>query len=479
MTLNGTVSHYNFKDFKYDLHADINGIHAMHLPVSNKDMFFGDVYANGILDIQGDEQQCNITVEAETQPRTDFTLSIATASTATDDSFVHFISQQPDETEIKVTNKSSSAAPDPQPQTVNTAATRILLNLRAEVDEDAKFNLLISRDGNRLEKTQGRGIITVNYDSQPDDATVRGTYEISKGAIHFNLQNIIYRSFEIQNGSYITFNGDPENPEINATAIYKTNASLRDLFGTDFSNVATSRTTVPVNCLLSLSGNLNEPTIGFGIDLPNSDESIKQQVMSIVNSTEEIRMREVLYLLAFNRFYTPEYMQSNSTKGLNETYSVLTSTLTGQINNWLSKLTENFTVGFDIRTDGQGSNSQQEYETQFQLQPTNRLLINGNLGYRNNDIVSNQPLFGNLDVEYMLTPSGQLRAKAYTHTVDRYSLREATTIQGVGLKFQQDFNAGDAKRNKEARKKRREERKKEREENKKKPNTNPNMHKGR
>lgn len=123
---------------------------------------------------------------------------------------------------------------------------------------------------------------------------------------------------------------------------------------------------------------------------------------------------------------------------MSETYSLLSSTITGQINNWLGKLTKDFTVGFNVRTDGTGYDSSQEYETQFQYQPNNRLLINGNFGYRYNDI-SNQPLFGNLDVEYMLSPSGHWRAKAYTHTVDKYSLKEAHTVQGVGLMFKYDF----------------------------------------
>jgi hypothetical protein len=40
----------------------------------------------------------------------------------------------------------------------------------------------------------------------------------------------------------------------------------------------------------------------------------------------------------------------------------------------------------------------------------------------------------------MLTRDGKLRAKAYTHTVDKYSLRQANTVQGLGLVFKHDFN---------------------------------------
>jgi hypothetical protein len=54
--------------------------------------------------------------------------------------------------------------------------------------------------------------------------------------------------------------------------------------------------------------------------------------------------------------------------------------------------------------------------------------------------LSNRPFFGDLDIEYLLTQNGKLRAKAYTHTVDKYSLRQANTVQGVGLVFKHDFD---------------------------------------
>ena len=169
-------------------------------------------------------------------------------------------------------------------------------------------------------------------------------------------------------------------------------------------------------------------------------------------------MRQVIYLLVFNRFYTPEYLQlESSSVGLNETYSLLSSTVTGQINSWLRRLTTNFSIGFNVRADGTGESASQEYETQFQYQPNNRLLINGNFGYRYNDL-SNQPIFGNLDVEYIISQSGRWRVKAYTHTVDKYSIRTAHTIQGVGIGFKYDFNAEDIKNFKAIREREKQER---------------------
>jgi hypothetical protein len=189
---------------------------------------------------------------------------------------------------------------------------------------------------------------------------------------------------------------------------------------------------------LKLTDKLFKPILKFEIELPQSDESVQSQVKSIIN-TEEKLMRQMIYLLVFNRFYTPEYLQNTQNVGLNETYSLLSSTLTGQINSWLSKLTDVFTMGFNFRTDGEGETASQEYEANFQIHPINQLIINGNFGYRYNDL-SNRPFFGDLDIEYLLTENGKLRIKAYTHTVDKYSLRQANMVQGVGFVFKHDFN---------------------------------------
>jgi hypothetical protein len=187
-----------------------------------------------------------------------------------------------------------------------------------------------------------------------------------------------------------------------------------------------------------MTDQLFNPVLSFAIELPQSDESVQSQVKSMIN-TDEMLMRQMIYLLVFNRFYTPDYLQNSNNVGLNETYSLLSSTVTGQINSWLSKLTDVFTMGFNFRTDGEGETASQEYEANFQINPINQLIINGNFGYRYNDL-SNRPFFGDLDVEYLLTDNGKLRIKAYTHTVDKYSLRQANMVQGVGLVFKHDFN---------------------------------------
>lgn len=425
--LNGALTHDgNFKDFQYDFALDCRQALVMDLPNVKGDMFYGKVYATGDATIRGNEYECRIAANARTENNTTFNLSIANTSNARDNSFITFVNHNEPPIAISI------------PAEMRKLQTKVFVDLQIEATPAAMVNIIIDpKTGDHL-NGRGTGNLKLEYDVTSNDIKLFGTYTLEQGSFFFTFQNVIRKEFTIRPDSKVIFTGNPENPQIDASAHYSTTASLRDLFGSDAAQLSTNRTSVPVNCILYLKGNLMNPVISFGIELPQSDESVASQVRSIIN-TDEMMMRQILYLLVFNRFYTPEYLQTNTENiGVNETYSLLSSTITGQINNWISKLTKDFTLGFNVRTDGNGEDSSQEYETQFQYQPNNRLIINGNFGYRYNDI-SNQPIFGNLDVEYLLSPSGHWRAKAYTHTVDKYSLKEAHTVQGIGFMFKYDF----------------------------------------
>ena len=79
-----------------------------------------------------------------------------------------------------------------------------------------------------------------------------------------------------------------------------------------------NRTNVPVHALLNVAGDMRSPDISFDLEFPTLASDTYRKVRSIV-STEDMMNRQIIYLLALNRFYTPDYM--NATRG-NEFVSV-------------------------------------------------------------------------------------------------------------------------------------------------------------
>ena len=430
-TFSGVVNHNSFLNITYDLRAKVNNMLVMDLPATQHSMFYGQVFGTGDVHIYGDDFDCKIDVNARTEAKTKFYLNINSTSTANTSNFIHFV--QPS----KESHDLLQLLEPPKPTTtVSTRASRLRLSLLGEVTPQAEIFIKMGADSGI--KGKGEGSLKLVYETPSENVQMQGTYTLQSGKFDFALGNIVRRNFTIREGSQITWDSDPLAPRINITGYYHTTASLKDLFGSESNQIATDRTSVPVNCVLKMTDELFNPVLNFAIELPQSDESIQSQVNSFIN-TDEMLMRQVIYLLVFNRFYTPDYLQNTQNVGLNETYSLLSSTITGQINSWLSKLTDIFTMGFNFRTEGEGETASQEYEANFQIHPINQLVINGNFGYRYNDL-SDRPFFGDLEIEYLLTPNGKLRAQAFTHTVDKYSLRQANTVQGIGFVFKHDFN---------------------------------------
>jgi hypothetical protein len=124
----------------------------------------------------------------------------------------------------------------------------------------------------------------------------------------------------------------------------------------------------------------------------------------------------------------------------------LSSTISGQINNLISNFIDNDNWNFsgNIRTENLMGETTAETWDNMEIEGmlegrllNNRLLINGNFGYRNNPIYATN-FIGDFDMRYLLT--NELSIKGYSKTNDRYFTKTALTTQGLGLLYQRDFN---------------------------------------
>jgi hypothetical protein len=440
--LNGEIQHTQFHDFVLNL--NVNATNALVFDKTKPgEMIQGHVYATGRVDVVGPENDILVQANARTSRTSRFRLSLDNTSSAYESNFIHFVEHKEEQEQtVQVETDLDNidiAVEEDRPTILYTRAGRCMLKLNLDVTPHLLFQLVLGERNGDMIQARGNGALRLAYDTETEDVSLLGTYDINYGSLSYTVANVIRKDFTVGEGSTIVFSGNPSDPLLNVTAKYRVTASLKDLFGDEISQVGTTRTNIPVLTCMHMTGTLSNPILSFSLEFPQSDQSIQQQVRQVIN-TDEMLMRQVIYLLVFGRFFMPEYMSNAEMATLNSTYSLLSSTVTSQINAWLSKLTNMFTLGVAIRTDAESAGTSQEYEAQFQIQPVDRLIINGNVGYRYNDMVSSRPFYGDLDVEVILTDDGQVRLKGYTHSVDKYSLRQASTIQGVGLVWKRDFN---------------------------------------
>ena len=285
----------------------------------------------------------------------------------------------------------------------------------------------------------GTGNLRLHYDSTGSLFEMFGKYQLDKGSYHFTLQDVIVRDFDIDQGSVISFNGDPYNAQIDIKAHAKVNANLLDLDESFAQDRDLNRTNVPVYAMLYVKGDLEEHDISFDIDVPTLSTEAKAKVKTAVN-TDDQKSRQIIYLLTLGRFYTPDYM--NSSTRSNEFTSVASTTITSKLSSMLGQLSDNWSIAPAVRTDrGDFSDVQVDVALSSQLL-NNRLLLNGNFGYRDNTYnTQNTNFIGDFDLEYLLNRKGTVRLKAYNHFNDQnLYVRNAMTTQGVGIVFKHDFD---------------------------------------
>ncbi|MDE6206399.1 MAG: translocation/assembly module TamB, partial [Muribaculaceae bacterium] len=311
------------------------------------------------------------------------------------------------------------------------------MDIVVNITPQAAMTLVMDPAGGDEIKATGSGNLHMAYHSANNDLNIWGKYILQSGSYRFTLQDIIIKDFTIKEGSQIQFDGDPYAVKTNLAAYYGTNANLTDLDKSFQSDKEVARTNVPVHALMLVNGDIRQPKIEFDLEFPTLTSDTYRKVKSIV-STEDMMNRQIIYLLALNRFYTPDYM--STTKG-SELFSVASSTISSQLGNMLGKLSDNWSIAPNLRSDrGDFSDLEVDLALNSRLL-NNRLLFNGNFGYRDNTLNTNQ-FIGDFDVEYLLTKNGNWRLKAYNRYNDRnYYVRSAQTTQGIGVMYRRDFDS--------------------------------------
>lgn len=440
--LNGWIDHEYFKQprFKFVI-TDARNMLVYDVGENSETNWYGRIFGNGGAVVTGEPGLVDIAVDMQTAANSTFTFVLSDEQQAYDYTFITFR----DRDQARKDSLAAATLPPPIVRDLKRKMTAgddggspsiYRMNIAVDVTPAALVTLVMDPVGGDRIRAYGNGNLRMTYDSANEDLRMFGTYTLTHGSYNFTLQDIIIKDFTIREGSSITFQGDPFAAQLDIEAVYSLNANLSDLDESFLQDKEVSRTNVPVHALLEVNGDMRQPDISFDLEFPTLTQDTYRKVRSIV-STEDMMNRQIIYLLALNRFYTPDYM--TATKG-NELVSVASSTISSQLSSILGQLSENWTIAPTFRSDrGDFSDVEVDLALSSRLL-NNRLMLNGNFGYRDKAL-NNNSFIGDFDIEYLLNRRGSVRLKAYNRYNDRnFYGRDALTTQGVGVVFKKDFD---------------------------------------
>lgn len=437
--VSGYLHYQHFKNLEYRFNFNVDNMLVMNTKESPDFPFYGTVYGTGNTTITGNVRDgVNIDVAMTTNRNTNFTYIKDNVTTAVSNQFIKFVDKTPRRAIQDSVRLSDFEMAQKEIEEESESDTDIRLNLLVDATPDATMKIIMDPIAGDYISGRGAGNIRTEFFNK-GDVKMFGSYRISQGLYKFSLQEVIRKDFIIRDGSTVTFNGPPLDATLDIKAAYTVNsASLNDLMPSEAISGYASQTNVKVNCMMNLTGQLTSPDINFDIELPNERDELQTLVRNYIPTDEQMNM-QILYLLGIGKFYTPENM--GATQNSNMMSSVVSSTLSGQLNNALSNIlnVNNWNFGTNFSTGEKGW-TDMEFETMLSGQlMNNRLLINGNFGYRDNPM-ANTNFVGDFEAEWLVNRSGDIRLKAYNETNDRYYTRTNLTTQGIGIIFRKDFD---------------------------------------
>lgn len=446
-TANGALRHTHLKNLNYDFNITADHLLCYDQPRQPDLPFYSTTVGSGNVLLQGWPNHFVANIALTPNTPTLFVYNLSSQSTlskndrmirfhAINDKQLTIYDALYKQDSINTTNNTSHEI-----DSDNEPGTDMLLNFNINMTPQAQIRIITDERAGDAITAHGQGALRASWHNK-GGFDLYGRYTLSRGEYNISLQDIIRKNLTLQPGGSITFTGDPLDAELALKALYTVNGvSLNDLnYGAGFSNK-----TVRADCILNIGGKARSPQVNFDLDLHNISEDEKQMVRQLI-STEEDMSRQAMYLLGIGRFMTTGQGINNATSTSSQQSSAamrsfLSTTITGQLNSAISSMLGNqskwsFGTNFMPGTDGWNS-----LEVDGLLQGrlfNDRLLINGNFGYRDNPYYSSN-FIGDFDIRYLLTPRGSVSLRAYSETNDRYFTKSSLTTQGVGILLQREF----------------------------------------
>ena len=413
----GFIQHKNLKDMSYVLNISSDSLFTLNTDQVNNENYFGRSFIAGDMVLEATPEEVTLNIDGISKDGSILMIPLSNSKEIIENKFLHF-------SEVDM---ESTLRPD-----VTTQKSNFNMNFNLDIGNSSEIQLIFDEEMGDLIKGYGQGDLSLKIDDN-GSFQVFGDFIIEKGNYLFTLQDVITKSFEIEEGGTIKFNGDPYNATIDLNLLYNVQASLNPL-NADYDRKVKS----PVICKMKMTNNLLNPDIDFSIEIPKSDQIIETSLEMLTN-TEQKLLEQFLYLLIANSFLIEN---DPSIDYLGNTLATTgTELLSNQLSNWLSQTTDLFDLGFKWVPGTGDSLSYQQVELAVSKKfLDDRVIVNGNVGTPPEQSQTN--IIGDLDIEYNFFGDGRLKLRVFNRAKDYDPLSESLGYeQGFGIFFKKQFNS--------------------------------------
>lgn len=424
-SLNGKVTHQFFRNFRFDVVMDANRFQILNTKERDNSLYYGIANGTGYAHFYGPLENMNMDISMSPSRGTVVNIPLNTSSDLSQSGYITFIDKSADST-LKISRGS------------NVDLSGVKLNMNLDMNQNALINIIFDEKIGDVISGTGTGSLRLDINTA-GNFNMYGTYTIENGDYLFTLQNLINKKFTIDNGSRITWAGEPydANVDISATYILYTSSLYNLLADSSY------KRRIPVECKLFLTNKLLNPTINYEINVRGLDPTAEGLVKSLLNSEQEIN-KQMFGLLVLNQFVPQsgagQVGRLDAGAGAGASASEL---LSNQVSNWLGQFNKVVNIGVNFKP--KDTYSSEEYQLLLSKSVLNdRLTFEGNVGYLNNTTQSyaTSSVVGDFNAEFKVSEDGRFRIKGFNRSnadnIINYS--QSPYTQGLGIFYRKDFN---------------------------------------
>jgi hypothetical protein len=424
--INGMITHNRLRDFGLNLKINAINLSVLNTTLKDNSLFYGNAFATGNASISGKVKDLlSIHADVTSNPSTDITLSLDWSTTATESNFITFVSPDTKKEEDTVSLNT------------NIGNSGMQVNLKITATQDATVRVLLDPTIGGTITCKGGGTIDLVLDRE-GELSLYGPYTISTGEFDLAFGDVLNRTFKIESGGTISWNGDPTQGIMNVRAIQATRVPVNNLFEV---GETTRLRPILVNNILSLNGALLNPDFSFSFNLPDADEITRSQIYSKIDTTNREEMiRQVVNVLLLGTFRVSTTTDGNSSINSGSLGYSVSELVSSQLKKLVSSISQNIDVRMGYLPGENADKNEYSVDVGGSFFD-NKLTVSTSVGIiEQQDLNAQDRFLGDVTVEYKLISDGSLRVRAFNVTNPQDINYSSTYSQGIGLSYLKDFD---------------------------------------
>lgn len=320
---------------------------------------------------------------------------------------------------VTFTSFSDTAAVQKQePQAVSLGG--LDMNMAVQIGQGVRLKADLSADRSNRVEVRGGGNLSLQYIPQ-GELTLSGRYTLTGGFIKYSLPVIPNLEFNVDNGSYVEWTGNPADPVLNLHATERKRASVGSANG--------QSRMVNFDITISIENRLDNLSLAFGIDAPD-DTEVQNQLAAM---TAEERNKQAIAMLAIG-IYLADSGSSNG--GLNMG-AALNSVLASQINQLAGNLKNaSFSMGVENHDLADAGGTRTDYSFRYSQRLFNdriQIVLGGKVSTGAQATNDMESFIDNVSLEYRLDASGTRYIRLFHDKNYESVLEGEITETGIGL----------------------------------------------